>query len=163
MFLLSCCRLVFFSGVLPLFLHICWVFCSRKCVAKILFFLGLVFEIHFRERAFVLVVLCGVLPMFLHICWVFCSRKCLAKILFFLGLVSEIHFRERAIVFVVLSHSSVFGGVLHTFFHIRWFLFPRVLGKNSLLPRLVFETLLGRVSGMSFGQSFGGRGGASLP
>ena len=104
----------------------------------------------------------GVLPMFLHICWVFCSRKCLAKILFFLGLVFEIHFRERTIVFVVLSHSSVFGGVLHTFFHIRWFLFPRVLGKNSLLPRLVFETLLGRFSGVSFGQSFGGWGGELL-
>ena len=117
MFLLSCCRLVFFSGVLPTFLHICWVFCSRKCLAKTLFVLGLVFEIHFRERT---------------------------------------------IVFVVLSHSSVFGGVLHTFFHIRWFLFPRVLGKNSLLPRLVFETLLGRFSGMSFGQSFGGWGGGLL-
>ena len=52
-----------------------------------------------------------------------------------------------------------FGGVLQTFFHIRWFLLPRVLGKNSLLPRLVFETLLGGFSGMSFGQSFGGGGG----
>ena len=48
---------MFFSGVLAMFLHICWVFCSRKCLAEIRFFLGLVFEIHFRERTFVLVVL----------------------------------------------------------------------------------------------------------
>ena len=62
------------------------IFCSRKCFGKIVF-LGLVFEIHCRERAFVFVVLLRssismwcFSPMLLHICWGFCSRKCLAKL-----------------------------------------------------------------------------------
>ena len=69
LFLVSCCRLVFFSGVLPMFLHICWVFCSRKCLAKIIFFLGLVFEIHFREQIFVFVVL--LLPCVFRWCFAY--------------------------------------------------------------------------------------------
>ena len=57
LFLLPCCCLVFFSVVLPRFLHFCWGFHSRECLAKIIFFLGLVFEIHFRERISVFGVL----------------------------------------------------------------------------------------------------------
>ena len=57
LFLLSCCALVFFSVALPMFLHFCWGFHSQERWAKIIFFLGLVFESHFRERAFVFVVL----------------------------------------------------------------------------------------------------------
>ena len=42
---------------LPMFWHVCWVFHSRECLAKIIFFLGLVFDIRFRDRIFVFVVL----------------------------------------------------------------------------------------------------------
>ena len=94
------------------------VFCSRQCLAKILFFLGLVFEIHFRERTFAFVTFLrssvffgGVLPMFLHICWVLCSRECWIKIIFFLGLVFEIHFRERTFVFCCLVALLCFSVV----------------------------------------------------
>ena len=137
--LLSCCRLVLFGGVLPMF-YICCGFCSRKCLAKILLILGLIFEIHFREQAFVFVVL--LLPCVF--CGVFCQhfaflafwfRECFAKILFFLGLVFEIRFRERA--FVVLLRSSVFRWhFTYVFPYPLGFLLPRVLGRNSLLLRL---------------------------
>ena len=44
--------------ICPVFFFACLlVFCSRQCLAKFLFFLGLVFEIHFRERTFVFVAL----------------------------------------------------------------------------------------------------------
>ena len=142
MFLLSCCCLVRFGVVLPMFLHTCWVFCSRKCLTKILFFLGLVSEIHFRERTFVLVVLLlpvffgAVLPMFLHTCWVFCSRKCLTKILLFLGLVFEIPFRERTFVLVVLLLPCAFRCCFAYVFYLFVGLFdPKRLGKNSRLLR----------------------------
>ena len=54
--LLSSCCLVLFCGVLPMFLHISWAFCSG-IVWQFFFFLGLVFEVHFRARTFVFVVL----------------------------------------------------------------------------------------------------------
>ena len=72
--------------------------------------------------------------MFLHICWVVHSRECLAKILFFL--VFEIHFRERTFVFVVLLLPCVFRWRLaNVFAYLVGFSFPKMLGKNSLLPK----------------------------
>ena len=132
----KCCA--FFIGVLA----------PDDAWQKTLFFLGSVFVIHFRERTFVFVVLMppcvfrGVLPMFLHVCWAFCSRKCPAKILFFLGLVFEIHFRhfrERTFVFVVLMPPCVFQWCfVYVIAYLLGFLFPKMLGKNSLLLRFGF-------------------------
>ena len=73
-----------------------------------IFFLGLVFEIHFRERAFVLVVLllpCVFRCCFAYVFYLFVGlliRKFVAKILFILGLVCEIHFRARVFCFCCL-------------------------------------------------------------
>ena len=39
-----------FGGVLPMFCIFIWLVVPEKCLAKILFFLGSVFETHFRER-----------------------------------------------------------------------------------------------------------------
>ena len=50
----------------------CWAFCSRKCPAKILFFLGLVFEIHFRERTFCFCCLDAALCFSVVFCLCFC-------------------------------------------------------------------------------------------
>ena len=77
MLLLSCCCLVLFGGVLPMFLHIWWVFHSRKCLAKILFFLGLFLKSLFGGELLFLLSCCrlvffgGVLSMLLHICFGF--------------------------------------------------------------------------------------------
>ena len=65
MFLLPCCAPVFFGGVFVYVFAICWGFCSRKCLAKILFFLGLVPETPFRERIFVLLSCCALVVRFL--------------------------------------------------------------------------------------------------
>ena len=46
-------------------LQICCVFCSRKCLAKSLFVLGLVPETPFRERTFVLLSCCAPVVGFL--------------------------------------------------------------------------------------------------
>ena len=90
----------------------CVAFCSRKCLGKILFFLGSVFESALGSELPFLLLCCalvffgGVLPLFLFACWVFSSRKCLAKIFFFfffffLGSGFETHFWERISVFIV--------------------------------------------------------------
>ena len=143
------------------------VFCSRKCLAKILFFLGLDFEIHFRERTLFLLSFCrlvlfgGVLPMFCTYLLVFLFRKGLATILFFLGLVFEIRFRKRTFVFVVLSRSSVFGGVLHMFFQSCWVSCSReCLAKILFFLGWCLKPFLGGFSGMNFKHSFGGWAGS---
>ena len=50
-------------------LHICWGFHSRKCLAKILFLLGVVFEIHVWKQTFVFVVL--LLPCVFRWCFAY--------------------------------------------------------------------------------------------
>ena len=78
-----------------------------ESVWEMIFFIGTVFENHFREEILRFGVLLrflffgGVLPMFLITCVVFCSRKRLVKLIFLLGSVFEIHFWERTFVFVV--------------------------------------------------------------
>ena len=64
MVLLSWSALLFFGGVLPIVLLTCWVFRSQEGLAKIRFFLGLVFEIHFRERTLVFGILLRSLVFF---------------------------------------------------------------------------------------------------
>ena len=114
---------------------------NKKCLL-----LGFGFEIHFRERTFVFAVLLHssgfrwcFACVFAYLFGFFCSRECLAKIIFFLGLVFEIHFRERTSVFVVLLRSSVFRCFFaNVFAYLLGFLFPKMLGKNSLLLRFGF-------------------------
>ena len=72
--------------------------------------------------------------------WGFSSRQCVAKILFFLGSVFVIHFRERTFVFVVLMPPCVFQWCFaYVFAYLLGFLFPKMLGKNSLLLRFGFR------------------------
>ena len=121
-FLVSCCGLWFFGGVLPLFLLTYIVFVSGKCLRTFLFFLGPVFEIDFRERTFGSVALER--PAVYRWCFAYSFAYLLGlsfpgrlgKIRFFLGLVFVILFRERTLVFGILLRSLVFfGGVLPMF------------------------------------------------
>ena len=85
MVLLSWSALLFFGGVLPIVLLTRWVFRSQEGLAKIRFFLGLVFETHFRERTLVFGVLLRSLVFSVVFCLCFCLlisfflRKMLGK------------------------------------------------------------------------------------
>ena len=115
-------------------------------LGKILFFLGLVFEIHFRERTFVFGVLllssvfqCCFAYVFAYLLG-FSFPRMLGKNSLLLRFGFEIPFRGRAFVFVVLMLPYVFRWCFaYVFVHLLGFSFPRMLGKNSLLLRFGFE------------------------
>ena len=85
--------LVFFDSVLPRLLFYYLVLRSRKCLGKILFMSGPLFEkfsganFCFLVSVLVMCFFCAVLPMFLLSSLVFRSRQCLEKILLMSGLV----------------------------------------------------------------------------
>ena len=102
---------VFFVAVLPMFLLYYLVFRSRKCLVKILFWSGPLFEEIFGSELLFLSVGVGrvffgaVLPMLLLYYSFFRSRKCVRKILSMSGLVF-LGFFSPLLVF--LSTSSFF-------------------------------------------------------
>ena len=114
MFLVSCYSLVFFSVVLPMFLHTCWVFSFPRMLGKNSLLLRFGFEIVFRGQIFVFAVL--LLPCVFR--WSFAYvfayllgssfPRMLGKNSLLLRFGFEIPFRERTLVFVVLLHPSVF-------------------------------------------------------
>ena len=98
------------------FTYLLVFFCTRECLAKIIFFLGLVFEIHFRERTFVFVVLLRsslfrwcFAYMYFHFCWACLFPRTLGKTYLLPWLVFELHCRERTFVFVVLLRFRCFS------------------------------------------------------
>ena len=113
-------------------------FSVPRMLGKILFFLGLVFEIHFRGRTFVFVVLlrssvfqCCFAYVFAYLL-VFHSRECLAKILFFLGLVFKSFFGGELLFLLSCRALLFFSVVLPVFLHICWVsLFPKTLMRDS--------------------------------
>ena len=127
---------VFLRGCVLVSPSVCFAFSQNSHCLWVVFtegFLGTSFGLD------ILVLFGGVLPMVLHICWAFCSRKCSGKILFFLGLVFVTHFRERTFVFVVFLLPCAFRWCFaYVFAYLLGFLFPKMLGKNSLLLRFGF-------------------------
>ena len=112
--LVSCCGLWFFWWCFAYVFEYLYRFFSGNCLVKILFFLGPVFEIDFRERTFGFVVLeraavfrwCFAYSFAYSLGLSFPRR--LGKNLLLLRFGFEAHFRERTLVFGVLLRSLVF-------------------------------------------------------